>query len=73
MELVHEGHLVSHFKGWSGDTVFEFDSGMKWQQARYAYLYHYAYRPRAQVWQDGSRVLLQVEGISEMLEVRRLL
>lgn len=72
MQLVTESRIAGEFSGWDGDTVFALDNGMKWQQARYAYRYHYAYRPRARVFRDGGRILLEVEGMNDVIEVRRL-
>lgn len=72
--IVIEGQLEGRFKGFKNrDTIFEFSSGTprKWRQAEYKYLYHYAYRPRAKVVQEGGRYVLHVDGVSDTVEVRR--
>lgn len=71
MQLVYAGTLEGEVKGWSGDTLFQFTNGQTWQQAVYRYKYFYKYRPRAKVWSDGGRYLLEVDGVGEMLPVRR--
>lgn len=45
--------IVSDFKGWSGDTIFELDNGQIWKQNEYAYEYNYAYRPDAIIYSNG--------------------
>jgi hypothetical protein len=72
MEATTESRLRGEFTGWDGETVFELDNGQKWQQARYTYRYHYAYRPRAKVYRDGSRYYLEVDGVRDRLEVKRV-
>jgi hypothetical protein len=71
MRLVQKGKLAAEFNGWDADAVFEFTNGNKWQQAKYKYRYKYKYRPNAQVWADGSKFWIEVEGMPEMVQVRR--
>lgn len=72
MRLVYEGTLDGAFHGWGGETVFTFTNGMKWQQKNYSYRYFYMYRPQAKIWDDGGSTMLEVDGIDEMLEVKRI-
>lgn len=72
MELVVESRIDGEFEGWDGDRVFPLINGQKWQQARYKYRYRYRYMPKAKIWREGSRHYLEVDGIDEMIEVRRL-
>ena len=72
MRLEFESRIRSEFTGWSGQTVFEFDNGQKWQQATYKYKYIYMYRPLARVWSEGSQYLLEVNGVDEKLPIRRM-
>jgi hypothetical protein len=72
MPIVCSGQLDDSFEGWDGESLFVFVNGQKWQQARYAYRYHYAYRPQALVVQEGGRYFLKVHGLNERLEVRRI-
>ena len=70
--IVEEGQIKGAFKGFKNrDTIFEFYSGGKWQQAEYKYHYYYAYMPRAKVIQDRGRYMLHVEGMNDSVEVRR--
>jgi hypothetical protein len=69
---VQDGRLKGAFKGFrSRDTIFEFTNGSKWRQARYRYLYRYAYRPEARVVDEGGTYMLYVDGMDESIEVRR--
>ncbi|HAA01338.1 MAG TPA: hypothetical protein DIS90_14860 [Cytophagales bacterium] len=56
--------IISDFKGWTGDTIFEFQNGQIWKQAKYEYKYFYAYRPDAMVAKIGSYYIMTVKGKS---------
>lgn len=64
--------IRGEFEGWSGETVFVLDNGQVWQQASYAYHYHYAYRPQVTILPVDGGWVMQVEGVSQLLPVRRL-
>jgi hypothetical protein len=66
-----EGTIVSEFKGFHGDAHFEFQNGRVWVQAEYKYNYHYAYRPQALIIDGVAGTVLQVEGMSDHVRVRR--
>jgi len=71
--IIEQGQLKGSFKGFKDrDTLFEFYGGCRWQQAEYKYNYHYAYMPRAKVVDKGGRYVLEVEGMSNSVEVRRI-
>jgi len=67
-----ESYIDGDFEGWSGDTVFKLDNGEIWQQASYAYTYHYAYHPKVLIYKDGSRFKMKVDGVSSTIEVKKL-
>lgn len=71
-QTVAESQIDGEFEGWSGTTIFPLLNGQIWQQARYAYVYCYAFRPRVIVVKDGGVYLMKVDGISESLPVKRL-
>jgi hypothetical protein len=73
MEIVEKGQLKGAFKGFHNtETVFEFYSGSKWRQNEYKYNYHYSYGPSAKVVNDSGRYWLQVDGMSDSVEVVRI-
>ena len=73
MRLLQKGQLKGSFRGFRNrDTTFEFRSGGKWRQKHYKYHYHYAYMPHAVVIEDRNGCHLQVEGVSEKVEVVRV-
>jgi len=61
------------FEGWDGDTVFPLCNGQTWQQKRFSYRYHYAYRPEVLIYWDGSEYLMRVEGMDDTIAVVRIL
>jgi len=72
MELLLESRIAGAFTGWAGDTLFELINGQVWKQTRYAYRYVYKYRPEVKILTDGSSHYLAVDGMDEIIEVRRL-
>jgi len=69
MILKYDSYIVDDFEGWDGDAVYELDNGTKWRLAHYKYEYHYIYRPKAKIWQSGTKYFLEVEGMDEKVEV----
>ena len=47
-------------------------NGQIWVQIKYKYKYKsiHSYHPLAQIWKDGSRYFLEVEGMKDKIEVR---
>ena len=72
MELKYDSRIYGDFEGWDGDAVFELINGTKWQQTKHKYKYKYKYQPVAKIWKDGSRYFLEVDGMPDMIQVRRL-
>ncbi|WP_226035409.1 hypothetical protein [Aquibacillus saliphilus] len=69
---VIESVVTNDFNGWDGETIFELQNGQVWQQASYAYNYHYAYIPQIIIYESGGGYKLHVEGVTETLPVRRI-
>jgi len=67
-----ESRIDGVFHGWDGRTVFPLVNGQVWQQAAYAYRYHYAYLPEVLLYlsKDGWR--LKVDGVHESVTVTRI-
>jgi len=65
-----ESRIAGTFEGWSGETVFLLDNGQLWEQSSYAYLYHYAYRPKVWITNTPSGYILKVEGVSSEIYVK---
>jgi len=57
-----KSRIISDFKGWSGDTLFQFENGQTWKQAKYQYKYFYAYRPEVKVVKIGTHHIMTVKG-----------
>ena len=71
-EAVIESRIAGEFKGWDGETIFRLQNGQIWQQALYAYTYHYAYAPPVTIYRSGGQFKMKVEGVEAPLVVRRL-
>jgi hypothetical protein len=69
---VVDTYIDGEFTGWDGETVFRLQNGQIWQQAAYAYTYSYAYSPRVLIYAAGSGWHMQVEGVTDTIQVQRL-
>ncbi len=72
MELIKESHIEGEFDGFAEHAIFTLTSGEKYQQAKYKYQYHHAYRPAVKVYRDGLKYYLDIEGMGETIEVYRI-
>lgn len=71
-KLVVEGAITSDFKGFNDQMKFEIDNAQVWVQAEYKYSHHYAYRPHALIISGINGTELQVDGMNETVQVRRI-
>jgi hypothetical protein len=69
---VIESNIDGDFEGWEGETIFKLDNGQIWQQTSYAYTYHYAYHPEVMIINVKGTWKMKVEGVDDMIEVKRL-
>lgn len=67
-----QSYIDGDFEGWEGETIFKLDNGQIWQQASYAYSYHYAYHPEVMIINRNGTWQMKVEGVEEMIDVKRL-
>ena len=72
MNLFSESNIAGPCNGWDGDTFFRLDNGQIWEQAVIRCKHFYRFRPQVKVWDNQGQYLLQVEGESELLPVRRV-
>lgn len=71
-QAVIESRIDGEFTGWEGETIFKLSNGQIWQQASYAYTYHYAYRPNVVILRTSGGYVMQVDGVYGKINVRRL-
>lgn len=69
---VIESQIDGTFEGWDGDTVFKLTNGQIWQQSSYDYTYEYDYMPDVLIFSSGGQCKLKVEGVNDIIAVRRL-
>lgn len=67
-----ESRIDGEFNGWEGETVFKLQNGQVWQQASYAYRYHYVYAPKVLIYASGSGYTMKVDGVDQSIAVKRL-
>ena len=69
---VIESRIAGDFDGWDGETIFKLSNGQIWQQAQYAYHYHYAFMPGVLIYKTDAGYKMQVDGVSATIYVTRL-
>lgn len=69
---VVESRIDGEFTGWEGETIFRLVNGQIWQQASYAYRYHYIYGPKVLIYRSGAVYKMKVDGVVGEIAVRRL-
>jgi uncharacterized protein YdbL (DUF1318 family) len=67
-----ESRIQGEFEGWDGETIFKLVNGQIWQQATYAYTYHYAYQPEVMIIKTHGAYKMKVDGVSGTIFVKRL-
>jgi hypothetical protein len=65
-------NIEGSFEGWDGNTIWKMENGQIWQQASYAYHYHYAYRPSVFIYRTGGSWEMKVDGVSDKVSVKRI-
>jgi hypothetical protein len=72
VNVISKGTIKGKFMGFKSHATFEFTDGQKWRQNDTKFLHHYAYNPEAEVTQKEGKFYLQVEDVSETVEVKRI-
>ena len=73
MDVVIEAEIKGAFRGWKQGKVFALNQGYhkKWKQVEDRYQFRNSYRPKAKLLRDGLTHYLEVEGMDDMVEVKR--
>ena len=71
METIIESRIDGRFEGWKTGRVYKLANGQIWKQAQSKSRSCTRTRPKAKIWRDGARNYLEVEGMKEMVRVRR--
>jgi hypothetical protein len=70
--IIEQGHLKGAFRGFRDtDSVFEFYNGGKWRQNEQKQSFYYAYGPFAKIIEEAGRYRLEVDGMTDSVEVVR--
>ena len=71
MEIIFKSKINKEFYGFDDNMFFKLDNGQIWIQSRYKYRYMYKYRPNVNILRECGRFYIQVEGMDEVVEVKR--
>ena len=73
MEKVTESNITGQFRGWKSQRGYKLTNGEIWRQVEYKNKYNLdiVSRPKAIIWKDGSKFYLEVECMSDKVEVRK--
>jgi len=73
MNIIEEGNIKGIFNGFKDSTtIFEMQSGSKWQQAEYKYIYYYGYMPKAKIIEEAGNFYIKIENIDDKVLVKRI-
>ncbi len=67
-----ETRIDGNFDGWEGETIFKMQNGTIWQQASYAYKYHFAYSPKVLIYAKSNGTYLKVDGVNDEIRVKKI-
>lgn len=71
--VIYKGTIKGKFTGFKNTTTtFEFSDGQIWRQAEHKFLYNFKQCPEAQIIYKDNKSYLEVQGIDERVEVRRI-
>lgn len=71
-EQLIESSIEGEFQGWDRETIFKLTNGQIWQQDEYGYTYANKMSPKVLVIRTARGWIIQVEGSSKTIKVRRL-
>lgn len=64
--------IDGNFDGWVGETIFKLENGQIWQQISYDIMSHKAFHPKVLIYPDDLGYYMKVEGIDDVIMVKRL-
>src|SRR5688500_2848943 len=67
-----ETRMAGDFTGWDGRTVFQFVNGQVWQQISFGTVYQFARSPKVTLVSTSGGWRMQVEGVPQSIQVRRI-
>ena len=69
---VIESRVAEEFNGFDGETVVILENGQIWKQTDITFAFHFAYRPKALLYNSSSGWKILVDGIKRAVAVERL-
>jgi hypothetical protein len=72
LRVLFESYVAGSTTGFDGSSVFELENGQVWEQTEFYYYYHYAYRPKVVIFDDGQCTRMKVDGIERAVCVQQV-
>ena len=70
--LISKSRVLGHFQGFETDQLLALQNGDTWKQDAVKTRYAYRYRPKASVWREENHYYMDIEGMHELIHVRRV-
>lgn len=71
--VVYKGTIKGKFTGFkNATTTFEFSDGQVWRQCEHKFLYQFKQSPEVKIVYKNNKYYLEVQGVEEMVEVKRV-
>lgn len=71
--VVYKGSIKGKFTGFKNTTTkFEFADGQVWRQVEHKFKYMFKPNPDAQIIYKDNKYFLEVQGMDEMVEIKRI-
>ena len=72
-KVIYKGTIKGKFTGFKNtNTKFEFADGQIWRQNEHKFLYTFKQSPEAQIIYKENKYYLEVQGVEETVEVKRI-
>jgi len=71
--VIYKGTIKGKFMGFKNvSTKFELSDGQIWRQNENLFLHRYAFNPEVQIFFKENKYYMQVHGIDEIVEVKKI-
>lgn len=71
--VISKGTIKGKFKGFKNSyTVFELMDGQKWRQNESKFVNYFAVNPEVEIIQKDGKYYMEVKGLEQTVEVRRI-
>lgn len=72
MDIWKDSRIVGEFRGWAAGAIYQLADGSRWLQVRFEHKPKVRMGPKAKIWREKAKYMLEVDGMDGMVEVRRV-